>query len=54
MDKRYCAICAWRGDCKKKFHVSTGADGMVHCPDYSRDMSIKDSDIETAKEKFKI
>jgi hypothetical protein len=51
-DKRYCAICAWREGCKKRFHVSTGPDGTVVCPDYSRDVSIKDNDIESAKKKF--
>ena len=32
-----CAICAWRGDCKKKFK-STGG---INCPDFSRDVTIK-------------
>jgi hypothetical protein len=50
-EKKYCAICAWRGSCQKKFSVSTDASGNVHCPDYSRDLSIKDQDIEAAVKK---
>jgi hypothetical protein len=50
-EKKYCAICAWRGTCQKKFSVSTYASGYVHCPDYSRDLSIKDSDIDSAVKK---
>jgi len=47
-EKKYCAICAWRVSCQKRFGVSTDATGNVHCPDYSRDLSIKDKDIEEA------
>jgi len=50
-EKQYCAICAWRGSCQKKFSVSTDASGYVHCPDYSRDLSIKDQDIDAAVKK---
>jgi len=35
-----CAICAWRENCQKKFSVS-GKD--IRCPDFARDLSIKDS-----------
>ncbi|HOD28132.1 MAG TPA: hypothetical protein PKH03_02875 [Syntrophales bacterium] len=51
MDRRYCAICAWRGTCQKKFSVSTDATGQVHCADYSRDLAIKDKDIDEAVKK---
>ena len=47
-EKRYCAICAWRGSCQKRFSVATDAQGFVHCPDYSRDLSIKDTEIDEA------
>ena len=47
-EKRYCAICAWRGGCQKRFSVATDAQGFVHCPDYSRDLSIKDTEIDGA------
>jgi hypothetical protein len=50
-EKKYCVICAWRAACQKKFSVSSDAAGNVHCPDYSRDLSIKDSDIEEAVKK---
>ena len=50
-EKKYCAICAWRGNCQKRFSVVTYAQGLVHCPDYSRDLSIKDQDIDAAVKK---
>jgi len=50
VDKSLCAICAWRGDCKKKFKQGEG----LYCPDYSRDISIrvKKSDMGTEKPKW--
>ncbi|MCM2358457.1 MAG: hypothetical protein NDI77_09930 [Geobacteraceae bacterium] len=36
--RQFCAICAWRENCAKKFCV---ADGGAHCPDFTRDISIK-------------
>ena len=50
-DKRLCAICAWRENCQKRFSVSTDALGNVHCPDYTRDLKIKDRDIDEAARK---
>jgi len=50
-EKKYCVICAWRVSCQKRFCVTTDASGNVHCPDYSRDLSIKDKDIEEAVKK---
>jgi hypothetical protein len=50
-NRKYCAICAWRANCQKKFSVSTDATGQVHCPDYSRDLTIKDRDIDEALRK---
>lgn len=37
MDRSLCAVCAWRGDCKKKFMQSDG----VFCPDFTKDLTIK-------------
>ncbi len=37
IDRSLCAICAWRGDCNKKFMQGSG----VHCPDFTRDLTIK-------------
>jgi len=50
-EKRYCAICAWRASCQKRFNVSIDASGYVHCPDYTRDLAIKDIDIDEAVKK---
>lgn len=39
MDGQFCAICAWRENCAKKFCV---ADGGAHCPDFTRDVSLRE------------
>ena len=39
-----CGICAWRRECQKRFTVSTDAFLGSHCPDYTRDLSIKAAD----------
>jgi len=41
-DRSLCPLCAWRGDCKKKFNKGAG----LHCPDFSRDLTVKDKDLE--------
>lgn len=41
MPRQSCAVCAWRETCSKRFCVS---DGGTRCPDFSRDVSIKDAD----------
>ncbi len=42
--QQFCAICAWRENCAKKFCIP---DGGAHCPDFTRDVSIKtDEQIE--------
>lgn len=41
MSRQSCAVCAWRETCAKRFSVT---DGGSRCPDYSRDVSIKDPD----------
>jgi cytidylate kinase len=46
LDKRVCSICAWRENCQKRFLISVDAHFNVHCPDYTRDVRIKDSEIE--------
>jgi hypothetical protein len=50
-EKKYCAICAWRMGCQKRFSVVTDSVGSVRCPDYSRDLAIKDNEIEEAVKK---
>jgi hypothetical protein len=37
--RQYCAVCAWREHCAKKFCVT---DGGAHCADFSHDVSLKD------------
>ncbi|HOJ42918.1 MAG TPA: hypothetical protein PLW88_00355 [Syntrophorhabdaceae bacterium] len=44
-----CVVCAWRKDCQKKF--STSSDIRLRCPDFTRDLSIKDPEKESDKEK---
>lgn len=41
MPRQSCAVCAWREKCSKRFCAS---DGGARCPDFSRDVSIKDAD----------
>lgn len=36
--KQHCVVCAWRENCAKKFRVT---DGGAHCPDFTRDVTIK-------------
>ena len=36
--RQSCAVCAWHETCAKKFCVT---DGGAHCPDFTRDISIK-------------
>lgn len=46
-----CAICAWRASCKKKFSLS-GKD--MRCPDFVRDVSIKENREEGRKGKEEV
>jgi len=41
MQQQNCVICAWRATCAKRFSVS---DSGARCPDFSRDITIKDQD----------
>ncbi|MFZ2949032.1 MAG: hypothetical protein WA003_06075 [Desulfuromonadaceae bacterium] len=44
MPRQSCAVCAWRENCSKRFCIP---DGGARCPDFSRDVSIKDDTDET-------
>jgi hypothetical protein len=44
-DRRICGICAWRRDCQKRYRIATDSFLNVNCPDYTRDLSIKDIPI---------
>jgi cytidylate kinase len=46
LDKRVCAICAWRENCQKRFIVAVDSHFNVHCPDYTRDVRIRDSEVD--------
>lgn len=47
MEKKLCAVCAWRRNCKKKFSSSSGA---LFCSDFTKDLSIKDEPEDDAIE----
>ena len=51
-ERKYCSICAWRKDCQKRFSVSTDLSGNVHCPDFTRDVSIKDDEIDVKEKEW--
>ncbi|HOF05719.1 MAG TPA: cytidylate kinase-like family protein [Syntrophales bacterium] len=42
IEKRLCIICAWRQHCQKRFSVATDGAVNIHCPDFTRDFTIKD------------
>lgn len=42
-ERQFCAVCAWRETCAKKFCVP---DGGAKCPDFTRDISIKITEAE--------
>lgn len=46
MPRQSCAVCAWRENCAKRFCIP---DGGARCPDFSRDVSIKNSDEDADK-----
>ncbi len=43
-----CAVCAWRATCQKKFSISGRS---MHCPDFVRDVTIKEESSESLEEK---
>ena len=42
-----CVVCAWRKDCQKKF--LRDQDVTLKCPDFTRDVSIKDREKPDGK-----
>ena len=48
-EKRTCSICAWRENCQKRFSMVTDASGNVRCPDYTRDLTIRERDTDEAE-----
>jgi cytidylate kinase len=45
-DKRICVICAWRENCTKRYRVKSNALFDVNCPDYTRDIKLRDKDVD--------
>ena len=41
-EKQICGLCAWRRDCQKRFRMTSDVFLGVNCPDYTRDLTIKD------------
>ena len=46
LDRKACFICAWRATCQKRYSVSADMNLNVNCPDYSRDVTIRDLDVD--------
>ncbi|HBA54107.1 MAG TPA: hypothetical protein DCZ04_06550 [Syntrophorhabdus aromaticivorans] len=46
-EKTLCVVCAWKKDCRKKFLKSQ--DVTLKCPDFSRDVSIRNGESENGK-----
>jgi cytidylate kinase len=49
-----CFLCAWREKCQKRFSISTDFALNVNCPDYTRDVTIRERDMEEQKVKFQL
>jgi len=49
LEKKLCAVCAWRRNCKKKFSSSSSGTGVLYCTDFTKDLSIKDEPIDEVK-----
>jgi len=41
VEMHICGICAWRRECQKRFKLEKDSLIGSHCPDYTRDLSIK-------------
>jgi len=46
LEKKLCAVCAWRRNCKKKFSSSSSGTGALYCTDFTKDLSIKDEEVD--------
>ena len=47
-----CFLCAWREKCQKRFSMGTDFALNVNCPDFTRDVTIKESELDDRKVKF--
>ena len=41
IEANVCGICAWRRECQKRFKLDKDSLVGSHCPDYTRDLTIK-------------
>ncbi len=39
-----CVVCAWKVDCKKKYHYEQGS--VIKCPDFTRDLAKHPTDSD--------
>ncbi|MDD2850509.1 MAG: hypothetical protein PHY09_01230 [Desulfuromonadaceae bacterium] len=46
MSQQRCVMCAWRETCSKRFCIP---DGGARCPDFTRDVSIKNDPDDNDK-----
>jgi len=44
-----CILCAWRENCQKRF--LRGKEVSLRCPDFTKDLSIKSTEIPNDKKK---
>lgn len=49
-----CFLCAWRDKCQKRFSIAADFALHVNCPDYTRDVTIREKDLEEQKVKFQL
>ena len=45
-----CGLCAWRRECQKRFKLDKDSLIGSHCPDYTRDLSIKTKDANEGED----
>lgn len=45
-----CGLCAWRRECQKRFKLDKDSLVGSHCPDYTRDLSIKTKDADEGED----
>jgi cytidylate kinase len=50
VEMQICGICAWRRECQKRFKLDKDSFIGSHCPDYTRDLSIKTKDADEGED----
>lgn len=54
VEMHVCGLCAWRRECQKRFKLEKDSLIGSHCPDYTRDLSIKTKAFEEGEDKTTI